>query len=120
SEGWAVKATTKEAVEDLLGRGWRTIQAPRFGDKFKDIYFPKAVADEIDKFMDLFRNREARSLLRDTILAPLRWWRDMTLFIFPEYHMRNLGTGIIKNYYAGLLPGDPAYLQGQLFALLRQ
>src|SRR5690606_31478249 len=120
SEGWAVKATTKEGVEALLGRGWRTIQAPRFGDKFKDIYFPKEVADEIDKFMDLFRNREVRSALRDKILAPLLWWRDTTLFIRPSYFMRNFQTGVIKNYYAGLLPGDTAYLQGQLFALLRQ
>lgn len=120
SEGWAVKATSKEAVEERLKQGWRTVQAPRFGDKLKDIYFPKEVADEIDKFIDLFRNQEARNALRDKILAPLRWWRDMTLFIFPEYHMRNLGSGIIKNYYAGLLPGDPSYLQGQLFALLRQ
>jgi len=116
SEGWAVKATTKEAVEELLKQGWRTVQAPRFGDKLKDIYFPKEVADEIDKFMDLFRNKETRSLLRDLLL----WWRDMTLFILPRYFMRNFGTGVIKNYYAGLLPGDPAYLQGQLFALLRQ
>ena len=33
--------------------------------------------------------------------------------------MRNMGTGFVKNYYEGLLPGDPAYLEGQLFAVLR-
>ena len=43
----------------------------------------------------------------------------MTLAPFPEYHMRNLGTGFIKNYYEDLPPGDPAYLEGQLFAILR-
>src|SRR5690606_38386178 len=88
SEGWAVKATSEEAVEELLKQGWRSIQAPRFGGKLKDIYFPKEVADEIDKFMDLFRNKETRSLIRNLLL----WWRDTTLFIVPRYFMRNLGT----------------------------
>lgn len=121
SEGWAVRATSEEFAQELLSRGWKSIQAPRFGDKLKDVYFPPEVAKEIDKFVELFTNRQVRDATAEAIRNILGWWRDQTLFVFPEYHVRNLGTGIVKNYYAGLLPSDAkSYLQGQLFSLLRQ
>jgi len=117
-EQWAVKAVDEKHAQDLINAGWRSVQAPRFHDKMKDIFFPKEVAKEINKFVELFEPKHLTKL-EQAIKGALNWWKTMTLAPFPEYHMRNLGTGFIKNYYEDLLPGDPAYLEGQLFAILR-
>lgn len=117
-EGWAVRATDEKSAQALINAGWRSVQAPRFHGKMKDIFFPEDVAKEINKFVELFQPKNTNALV-NAIKAPFTWWKTMTLAPFPEYHMRNLGTGFVKNYYEGLLPGDKAYLEGQLFAILR-
>ena len=64
SEGWASRIVDDDAVQDALNKGWRTVQAPRFHNKFKDVYFPKEVAEELTRFVDLFEPKQLNKLQR--------------------------------------------------------
>lgn len=122
-EGWVTKINPDDtaAAKELRNAGWVDLgQIPRFGDKMKGVWVAnKEIADEIDKHLRLWDPKTQN--LFDLTLAPLvRWWANQTLFAFPAYHFRNLVTGILKNYYAGLNPADAAaYTRGSVLAAYR-
>lgn len=119
-EGWAVRNVTPELAQELQNAGWRQVTAPRFGELLDGVWFHHEAANEMDRFFDLYFNRQTQNIFASAMKGITSWWRDMTLFMFPAYHARNLMTGVLKNYYAGINPLDGrAYYKGQAFAVYR-
>ena len=120
TEGWATRSNPPN--------GWQEVSAPRFGTKLKGIYFRPDAAKALNKFYleytgpadQMDSAQKVLSIVLSAGRSLRNAWRNTTLFPFPEYHVRNAITGIIKNWLELDIALRPdTYAQGHTFALAR-
>src|SRR5690606_39831445 len=74
-EGWAVRNVTEELAQELRDAGWRQVTAPRFGELLDGVWFHHEAAEEMERFFDLYFNRQTQNIFASAMKGLTSWWR---------------------------------------------
>lgn len=92
---------TQVAERDIVSGQW--VKAPQWYPGQREVYLPKAMADEVFGAIDRFKNIDNPLAVISHVFGELVAdpWRRITLFLSPEFYTRNI-VGSVHNAWARL------------------
>jgi len=96
----AGKKIKEKVYEPFTENGIRyiTSRAPQL----KGVYFPEAIAKQIDKTMDVLTSDKSINEVLKLYDRALRFWKGTVTGIWPAFHTRNFFGGSTTNFFEGV------------------